>query len=149
MDTRHLAPLLVVALFSVTAGAAGAEAVRVIAPEDLHYVADARAPGAAIAVVTGDPKAAGPYTIRARLAAGATTPAHRHPDTRTVTVLSGRYFFATGTRYDAGALTAYGPGTVIVVPSGVAHFSAALDGETLVQESGLGPTALEPVTPER
>lgn len=142
---QTIARLAVPALLLVSAGvatAAGPAAVRVIAPEALVYTPDAKVPGAAIAVVAGDPKS-GPYTIRARFAAGATTPAHRHPDERTVTVLSGRYLFATGERYDAKALTAYAPGTVIVVPAHTPHFSAALDEETIVQESGVGPTGLE------
>lgn len=142
---QTIARLAVPALLLVSVGvatAAGPAAVRVIAPEALVYTPDAKVPGAEIAVVAGDPKS-GPYTIRARFAASATTPAHRHPDERTVTVLSGRYLFATGERYDAKALTAYAPGTVIVVPANTPHFSAALDEETIVQESGTGPTGLE------
>lgn len=148
--SRRLQALLLPALLCAAAVcAADTGAARIVAPEALRYMPDPRAPGAAIAVVAGDPRAAGAYTIRARFAAGATTPAHRHPDERIVTVLAGRYYFATGTRYDARALTGYGPGTVIVVPAGTPHYSAAPDGETLVQESGIGPTALELVEPLR
>jgi quercetin dioxygenase-like cupin family protein len=138
---RALFPAAVL-IAAAAASAAGPAAVTVIASDQLQYRVDPKAPGAAIAVVAGDPQS-GPYTIRVRFSAGATTPPHRHPDERTVTVLSGRYAFAVGERYEATALQVYDAGTVLVVPAGTPHFSAAPDGETVVQESGVGPTGLE------
>lgn len=117
--------------------------LRVITPDTLQYRSEPGAPGAEVAVVAGNPQQ-GPYTIRVRFAPGVRTPPHWHPDQRVVTVLQGQYAFALGTRFDADALTHYGPGTVLIVPAGQAHFSAALEAPVVLQESGTGPTALVP-----
>lgn len=130
-------------VLALLCGSAVAEEARVVAPESLSYRADPAVPGATIAIVAGDPQQ-GPYTLRAKLARGARTPPHSHPDTRHVTVLSGVYHFASGPSHDEKhadeRLQGYGPGTVIVVPAGVVHYSAAPQGEVVVQESGTGPT---------
>lgn len=111
--------------------------------ETIQYQPDPTVPEISVAVVAGDPKR-GTYTIRAKFAPGAKTPAHYHPDERTITVLSGTYYFGVGYRFDEAKLQACGPGTVIVVPAELRHFSWAKDGEVLVQESGVGPTGLVP-----
>lgn len=126
--------------------AAQAESVEIVLPENLQWRSEPAAPGAAVATVQGNPKT-GAYVIRARFEQGARSKPHRHPDTRTITVLQGRYFFATGTRFDDTQLKGYGPGTLLVVPANTPHYSAAPEGEVIVQESGNGPTALEPVQP--
>ncbi|MEQ1439259.1 cupin domain-containing protein [Fontimonas sp. SYSU GA230001] len=120
--------------------------VQVVHPEKLDYRADPNVPGVGIAVVAGDPKT-GPYTIRARFAPHTQAAPHRHPDTRTVTVLGGFYYFAEGAQFDAAKLRPFTPGTVLVVPAGTPHFSAAGEVETVVQESGVGPTRLELMQP--
>ncbi|WP_133164227.1 cupin domain-containing protein [Solimonas fluminis] len=131
-------------LLALAASAALAGGVEIVSPDSLHWRGEPAAPGAVVAVVHGDPRT-GPYVIRARFEQGARSAPHRHPDTRTITVLKGRYFFATGTRFDPRALEGHGPGTLLVVPAGTPHFSSAPEGEVIVQESGDGPTALEPV----
>lgn len=123
-----------------SAEAATAPPVAVLAPGDIRYVEDAKVPGVGVAVVAGDPRT-GYYTLRVRFAAGVKVPAHAHPDDRTVTVLSGTYYFGVGNRYDERGLAAHGPGTVIVVPRGVAHYAAAGEDEVVLQETGPGPTA--------
>lgn len=121
--------------------------VRRLSPEQLQYRSEPRAPGASIAVVAGDPASRGAYTLRVRFEAGVATPPHSHPDERVVTVLEGQYRFAVGTRFESDALVGYGPGSVLILPAGTAHFSAAGDHGAVVQESGTGPTALVPVPP--
>lgn len=123
-----------------SADAAFAPSVAVLAPQDIRYVEDAKVPGVGVAIVAGDPRT-GHYTLRVRFAAGVKVPAHAHPDDRTVTVLSGTYYFGVGDRYDGRGLSAHGPGTVIVVPKGIAHYAAAGEAEVVLQETGPGPTA--------
>ncbi len=134
------------------ADAVSGPSVAILAPEDVRYVEDARVSGVGVAVVSGDPRS-GFYTLRVRFAPGVKVPAHLHPDDRTVTVLSGTYYFGVGERFDADGLAAHGPGTVIVVPKGIAHYAAAGDEEVVLQEAGGGPTAntiVEPANlPER
>jgi len=133
-------------LLALLCGRAAAEEARVVAPESLVYRADPAVPGATIAIVAGNPQQ-GPYTLRAKLERGARTPPHSHPDTRHVTVLSGVYHYASGAPYVDARLQGYGPGTVIVVPAGLVHYSAAPQGEVVVQESGIGPTGFIPARP--
>lgn len=140
----HLALL---ALLACGTGLATGDEVRIVAADQLDYRPDATVPGVGIAVVAGDP-GAGPYTIRVRFAPGASAPPHRHPDARTVTVLDGTYWFAQGVVFDDTRLQGYEAGTVLIVPAGVPHFSAARDSETVVQESGSGPTGLELIAPK-
>lgn len=122
-----------------------AEQVVVREPASIEFTRDARMPGVSLAIVAGDPSN-GPYTMRVKFAPDTEVPPHTHPDARTVTVLSGTYYFAVGERFDAAALRPYAAGTVIIVPAGVAHFVAARDGEVVLQESGVGPTASTVVT---
>lgn len=138
--------LVLVALLLPLATQADDEvSAKVITPFELSYRADPQIPSVGIAVVAGDPKAAGPYTLRVRFEAGASAAPHAHPDERVVTVLEGEYRFAAGTQFDADALRRYSPGTVLIVPAGLAHFSAAGPWGAVVQESGYGPTAMQAV----
>lgn len=137
--------ILVTLLLPLAAHAGDDVTATVITPFQLNYRADPQIPGVGIAVVAGDPKLAGPYTLRVRFEAGASAAPHAHPDERVVTVLEGEYRFAAGTKFDAGAMHGYGPGTVLIVPAGMAHFSVAGPWGAMVQESGYGPTAMQAV----
>lgn len=140
-------PILAALLLPLAAHAGDDVSAKVITPFELSYRADPQIPGVGIAVVAGDPGAAAPYTLRVRFAAGASAAPHAHPDERVVTVLEGEYRFAAGTKFDAGALHGYGPGTVLVVPAGMPHFSVAGPWGAVVQESGYGPTAMQAIQP--
>ncbi len=60
------------------------------------------------------------------LAAGATTPVHRHPFPRYGYVLSGRIAV---TQVDSGKTAVFGPGEFFVDPVELWHSGAALDGK--------------------
>ena len=87
------------------------------------------------------------WLARLKISANVKLMPHSHPDTRYVTVLSGTYYQGSGERFDEKSLTAYPPGTFLVVPAGVKHFVWAKDGETVVQESGATPTGITYVDP--
>ena len=53
-------------------------------------------PGAQWFVLSGDPSKDGPFTIRLRLPAGYQIPAHSHPTTEAITVLSGKLLLGMG-----------------------------------------------------
>jgi quercetin dioxygenase-like cupin family protein len=118
----------------------GAE-VTILAPGTIAFRADANVPGVAIAVIDGNPKE-GAYTVRAKFSQNVKIPAHFHPDTRVVTVISGTYYFGAGDKYDEGAIKGYGPGTVIIVPANTAHYAGSAEDGAIVQESGVGPTGI-------
>jgi hypothetical protein len=45
-----------------------------------------------------------------------------------------------GKTFDEAALVAYPAGTFYVIPAGLPHYSAVLEGEVLFQEAGVGPS---------
>ena len=57
-------------------------------------------PGAQIAVVSGDPFKEGLYVVRLKMPAGYKIPAHNHPTTEYVTVLSGVFNIGMGDKLD-------------------------------------------------
>jgi len=92
------------------------------------------------AVSVGNPTASGMYATLAKYNAGGTSAPHTHPDQRIVTVISGTYYFAAGTEFDESKLKPLKMGTTIIVPANAPHYAAAKDGETIIQEIGIGPS---------
>jgi quercetin dioxygenase-like cupin family protein len=80
------------------------------------------------------------YALSVKYAAGARSPPHTHPDTRVVTVISGRFYAGVGGQIDETSLRALGPGDSIVVPADTVHYGWAKDGEVLLLETGVGPS---------
>jgi quercetin dioxygenase-like cupin family protein len=140
---RFVEVLVLLALAGVIDIASAQEGVKIFVPDTVEYK-PYPLPGVSFAVMSGNPEQQGTYTVWAKLIPGTKIPAHFHPDTRTVTVIAGSYYFAEGDSFDEGKLQGYGPGTVIVVPAGKPHFVSARDEEAIIQESGLGPTAVTP-----
>jgi hypothetical protein len=132
--------LLLMPLFAFSAFAA--EAIRAMTSDSIEFKPDPNVPGIATALIAGNPKLRPTYTVRAKFSANVRVPAPLHPDQRVVTVISGTYYFGSGEKFDAAALTAYGLGWVNIVPAGAAHFSASMADGAAVQESGDGPTGL-------
>jgi quercetin dioxygenase-like cupin family protein len=100
-------------------------------------------PEARLAVLVGDPTQAGPYLIRVRLPAGTRMMPHKHSEDRIYTVISGVFYIGLGEELDENKLTAHGPGTVLVLPGGQAHFHWAKSGEYITQVSAIGPLGLK------
>jgi hypothetical protein len=63
-------------------------------------------------------------------------------------VISGVFYIGLGETFDAARLTAYPPGSVVVLPGGTAHFHWAKSGEYVTQVTALGPISLDYVNPE-
>lgn len=126
---------------------ARAEEPVILQPDGIEW----RAVGAAgmqVAVVHGDPGAAGPYSMLIKVPAGLKIPPHSHPDAfRTSVVVSGVFHFAFGDIWDEAALEPFGPGTVWSEPPGVNHFAWAKDGEVVALLTAIGPTGSTPVAP--
>jgi len=103
-------------------------------------------PGAQIAVLEGDPTAAGTFTIRLKLPNGYKIPPHTHPTVENVTVLSGTFRAGMGTTFDDAKLTDLGRDAFVSIPAEHAHYAMAR-GETVVQVHGLSPFVLTYVNP--
>ncbi len=100
-------------------------------------------PEARLAVLVGNPKNPGPYVVRVKLPGGIRLMPHKHQEDRIYTVISGVFYIGRGERFDAEALEAYAPGSVIVLPGNTHHFHWSKSGEYVTQVSGYGPLSLE------
>jgi quercetin dioxygenase-like cupin family protein len=105
-------------------------------------------PQARLAILVGDPMKSGPFVIRVKLPAGAQMMPHKHPEDRIYTVLSGIFYIGLGEVFDESKLTAFAPGSVVVLPGGQAHFHWARSGEYVTQVSAIGPLGLDYVDPQ-
>ena len=132
-------------LFIVTAAAAEGGPVNV---DELKW-ADA-APllpkGAQFAVVSGDPFKNGLYVLRLRLPAGYKLPAHNHPTSEYVTVLSGNFHLGMGDKLDEAKGIELRPGGFAEAPAGMNHYAWATS-DTVLQVHGPGPFAITYVNP--
>jgi quercetin dioxygenase-like cupin family protein len=124
--------------------AAAPDAMRAVAASSVAW-GDAAipgfAPGMKLAVIDGDPNAAGPYTVRLSFPDGYRFPPHFHPGTENVTVLTGVLQLGMGEQTDDSKLKSYGPGDYLYIPSPMPHFGGA-KGYTVVQLHGQGPFAI-------
>jgi len=121
---------------------------RVIRSEEVEWKSFPSFPPAArLAVLVGDPSKPGPYLIRVRLPTGTRMLPHKHAEDRIYTVISGVFYIGLGEDFDESKLTAHGPGTVLVLPSGQPHFHWAKSGEYITQVSAIGPLGLSYVDP--
>jgi quercetin dioxygenase-like cupin family protein len=57
-----------------------------------------------------------------KLPNGARLMPHRHPENRIYTVMSGTFYIGVGPQFDARALGAYSPGSVVLLPGNTWHF---------------------------
>src|SRR5271170_6847203 len=74
-------------------------------------------------VLKGDPTKPGLYTILLRVPAHTKIAAHRHPDDRIATVVSGTWYFGYGAKFDASLARALPVGSFYTEPSDDNHFA--------------------------
>ena len=116
---------------------------RAIRSEDVEWRTFAAFPPTAkLAVLVGEPTKPGPYVIRVKLPHGTKMMPHKHAEDRIYTVISGIFYIGLGDEFDESKLTAHGPGTVLVLPSGQSHFHWARSGEYITQVTAIGPLGL-------
>ena len=122
----------------------GESVFRSILPEDIEWKPFAAFPaGVRLAVLVGDPSQPGPYLTRVKASSGAKLMPHKHPEDRIYTVMSGVFYIGLGDRFDADAVKAYPPGSVVVLPGDTWHFHFAKSGEYVTQVTAIGPLGLE------
>jgi quercetin dioxygenase-like cupin family protein len=128
------------AVCALAAASAAAGEFLVVTPERIDWKLMRKEPPLHRAFIQGSQEAAGAFTFRVRATAGHKLLPHTHPDDRVITVLEGTYWSAVGAEWDESKLMAFPAGSFYVVPAGMPHFSAVLEGETVFQESGIGPS---------
>src|ERR1700734_3151329 len=102
--------------------------------------------GAMIAVLAGNPFKEGPYVVRLKMPANYQLPAHHHPTTENVTVISGSFHAGMGDKLDEHKGQSFAPGGFVSMPAGMNHYAWAT-AETVVQVHGDGPFAIVYVNP--
>jgi quercetin dioxygenase-like cupin family protein len=122
---------------------------RSVLPEDIDWKPfPAFPPSAQLAVVVAEPTQPGPYLIRVKVPAGVKLMPHKHPEDRIYTVISGVFYIGLGNKFDGDKVTAYPPGSVIVLPGDTDHFHWAKSGECVTQVSAIGPLGLNYIDPD-
>lgn len=102
--------------------------------------------GAKLAVLSGDPGAAGPYTIRLKLPAGYKISPHWHPTDENVTVIAGTFSLGQGEKFDRASMKTLTAGGYALLPAEMRHFAWTKGGAT-IQVHGMGPFVLNYVNP--
>jgi len=102
--------------------------------------------GAKFAVIEGDPKVAGLFTMRLWFPAGYKIPAHWHPADEHVTVISGTFLMGLGDKFNSEKLEALPVGSFAVMLTGTKHFAMTKE-ETVIQLHGMGPWGINYVNP--
>jgi hypothetical protein len=125
-----------------TKGAASSAAA-VFTPADLSWSAapDSLPAGAQIAVLDGDPGAAGPFTIRLKLPDGYKVAPHWHPTDENVTVIDGTFMVGMGDQFSESSLKSLGAGSFGKMPQHMNHYATA-KGPTTIQIESTGPFAI-------
>src|ERR1041384_4620537 len=113
---------------------------RVMKPADLKW---GEAPpglpaGGKMAVLNGDPTQSGPFTVRLKAPTGYKVMPHTHPTDERLTVISGSFRIGMGEKFDEATMQEMGPGSYIVLPSGMVHFAKGAK-EAIVQIDSEGP----------
>jgi quercetin dioxygenase-like cupin family protein len=122
---------------------------RAVLPENIDWKPFAAfPPSVRLAVLVGHPSDPGPYLIRVKVPDGVRLMPHRHPEDRIYTVMSGIFYIGLGEKFDGDAVTAYPPGSVVVLPGNTYHFHWARSGEYVTQITATGPLGLEYLNPD-
>ena len=148
-------PVLFVLVFFLRGGIALAQDAHsdehralMLTPDQVTWLpASPRIPrGAKMSVLEGDPRKAGPFTMRVSFPDGYRIGPHFHPVAEQVTVLQGTYRWGVGDKFDAAALKSLPAGSFGVMPRGTHHF-VEVNGPTVTQVSGMGPWKVTYVNP--
>jgi hypothetical protein len=104
--------------------------------------------GAQIAVLSGNPMASGPYSIRLKFPANYAIPAHSHPTDENVIVVSGAFTLGMGDKLmkDSAGNKTLQPGGYALAGAGMNHY-AFTARETTIVLYGQGPVEFKYVNP--
>ena len=106
-------------------------------------------PGARVAVLSGSPRAEGPFIVRTQMPPNYEVPAHNHPNAEYITVLEGTFGVGHGDVLDRTKGQVLRPGDFVELPAGHNHFLWAGAGGAVIQMQGQGPYAIRYVDPSK
>jgi quercetin dioxygenase-like cupin family protein len=136
------------ALLAAHAGLAYAQKTETAKPAKLSWgpVPPMLPAGARMAVVSGDPTKAGPFTVDIAFPSGYRIPPHFHPSAENVTVKSGTFLYGMGDKLDRKAMKPMKKGESGSIPANMHHYAQAR-GKTTVEVSSTGPFVINYVNP--
>jgi mannose-6-phosphate isomerase-like protein (cupin superfamily) len=102
--------------------------------------------GAKLAVVSGDPMAAGNYVVQLSMPSNYKIAPHFHPTDEHLKVVKGSFKVGMGDKMDAKMMKTLKVGDTATAPATVHHY-AETKGATIVEVSGMGPFQLTYVNP--
>ena len=111
-----------------------------ILPSSLRWESPPDTPGLQRSWVIGTEHKSGQYILRVKLLSGTRILPHSHPDERITTVLMGTIYVGFGESFDESKVIAIPAGAVYITPANVPHYIWAKEGNTIIQEAGIGPT---------
>ena len=103
--------------------------------------------GAKSALLVGDPSKAGVFIVRLKFPPNYPIPAHTHPFTEVITVLSGKLGNGMGNTFDSSKGEVLNAGDSFVLPAGHAHYVWTTDEETIVELIATGPWDISYINP--
>jgi quercetin dioxygenase-like cupin family protein len=102
--------------------------------------------GAKMAVVSGDPGKAAPFTVELSFPDGYKIPPHFHPTDESVEVKKGTFLVGMGDTLDVSKTNPMKPGAKGQLPAQAHHYAIA-KGATVVSVTSMGPFAMTYVNP--
>jgi hypothetical protein len=119
-----------------------------VMPNDIKWVdAPPSLPaGAKVAVIEGDPKAAGLFTMRIKLPANYKIMPHSHPADEHITVLEGSLYMGLGDKFDENTAKEIPSGGFGVMATGTHHYAFSKK-ECILQLHGMGPWGINYINP--
>lgn len=119
-----------------------------VMPSDIKWsdAPPALPPGAKVAVIEGDPKVAGLFTMRVKIPANYTIMPHYHPADEHITIIKGSFNMGLGEKFDKKIAREMPTGGFAVMLMGTRHFAFTKE-ETIVQIHGMGPWNIIYVNP--
>jgi quercetin dioxygenase-like cupin family protein len=110
-------------------------------------VGTSAASGIQTVTLKGDPTKPGVYALLLRVGPNTRIDAHAHPDDRTATVVSGKWYFGYGREFDEKALKELPPGSFYTEPPATNHFAMTKGEGAVIQITGYGPTGTKYADP--
>jgi quercetin dioxygenase-like cupin family protein len=107
---------------------------------------DALPKGGELAGLSGDAGKSGPFIVRLKMPADYKIPAHKHPHTERITVISGEFHFGTGDKLDETGASKLGTGGFVELPANTNHYAFTKE-PTVIQIGGEGPFGIMYVNP--
>jgi quercetin dioxygenase-like cupin family protein len=102
--------------------------------------------GAKMAVVSGDPAKAAPFTVEIALPSGYRIPPHFHPTDESIEVKKGTFLVGMGDSLDVAKAKPMKAGAKADMPANMHHYAVA-KGATVVSVTSTGPFAMTYVNP--